>query len=288
MQLKVDHLTHIYSEGLSFESLAMTDVSFELAPGEFAALIGHTGSGKSTLIQHLNGLLKPTSGSVYLDGIDVNDKSPEARALRRKIGLVFQYPEYQLFDETVLKDVCFGPKNLGFSEEECDAKAKAALALVGITGDDYYERSPFNLSGGEKRRVAIAGVLAMEPELLILDEPTAGLDPRGHSEILEAVSRIRHRDQLSIIMVSHNMDDVAELASRVLVLDKGRLVMDGTPGEVFSRGKELRAIGLAIPSAKSFMELLAEKAAAENKDIDAGLSVLTIDQAEKALLEVFG
>lgn len=287
MQLKVEKLTHIYSEGLPFESLAMTDVSFTLEQGEFAALIGHTGSGKSTLIQHINGLLKPTSGHVYLNGVDVNEKSPEARALRRRIGLVFQYPEYQLFEETVLKDVCFGPKNLGLTEEEAEEVSREALALVGITGEKL-ERSPFNLSGGEKRRVAIAGVLAMDPELLILDEPTAGLDPRGHAEILDAVRRIREKKNMSIIMVSHNMDDVASLADRVLVLEDGRLIMDGSPREIFARGEELRAVGLEIPSAKDFMEKLAKMPALKEKGLEIDDGAITIDEAQEEILKLFG
>ena len=285
MQLKVENLTHIYSEGLPFESRALEDVSFTLEQGEFAAVIGHTGSGKSTLIQHINGLLKPSSGRVLLNGVDAAEKSEASRAMRRRIGLVFQYPEYQLFEETILKDVMFGPKNLGADEAEAEKRAREALALVGISGEDYMERSPFDLSGGQKRRVAIAGVLAMEPELLILDEPTAGLDPRGHRDILDAVRRIREEMGLSIIMVSHNMDDVADLATRVLVLEKGRLLMDGTPREVFARGDELRAVGLSVPQAKSFMERLAGEEALSGLGIDAG--AITVGEAEEEIVRVF-
>ncbi|MBQ2059385.1 MAG: energy-coupling factor transporter ATPase [Firmicutes bacterium] len=285
MQLKVENLTHIYSEGLPFESRALEDVSFTLEQGEFAAIIGHTGSGKSTLIQHINGLLKPSSGRVLLDGIDAAEKSEASRAMRRRIGLVFQYPEYQLFEETILRDVMFGPKNLGAGPDEAEKRAREALALVGIEGEDYMERSPFDLSGGQKRRVAIAGVLAMDPELLILDEPTAGLDPRGHRDILDAVRRIRERMGLSIIMVSHNMDDVADLATRVLVLEKGRLLMDGTPREVFARGDELRAVGLSVPQAKSFMERLA--AAEELKELGIDSSAITVSEAEDEIVRAF-
>ena len=265
MLIEVKNLNHIYSEGMSFETAALTDISFTIKQGEFLALIGHTGSGKSTLVQHINGLLKPTSGSVLADGIDISGKGKDIMALRHKIGMVFQYPEYQLFEETVLKDVCFGPKRLGLSEEEAILCAKEALRIVGIDPDEKGESSPFSLSGGEKRRVAIAGVIAMKPEVLILDEPTAGLDPQGHREILDMIQKLKEDKGLSIILVSHNMSDVARLADHVIVLDSGRLVMDGTPREVFSREEELKNIGLSVPEAMSFAKRF-------------GLEALTIDE----------
>ncbi|MBR3719453.1 MAG: energy-coupling factor transporter ATPase [Firmicutes bacterium] len=259
MQIEVKDLGYTYSEGMPFATTALEDVNFTIPSGEFAAVIGHTGSGKSTLLMHLNGLMKPTKGCVLADGVDINAKTKEAREARRRIGLVFQYPEYQLFEETVLKDVCFGPKNYGFTPQECEEKALAALRLVGIDPDVKKDVSPFELSGGEKRRVAIAGVLAMEPSVLILDEPTAGLDPKGHQDILDMVEKVRRDRSLTILLVSHNMDDAARMADHVLVLDKGHLVMDGTPQQVFSRHKELHDIGLGAPSASELLWMLKEK-----------------------------
>ncbi|MBP5750463.1 MAG: energy-coupling factor transporter ATPase [Firmicutes bacterium] len=267
MRIEVRDLGYIYSEGMPFESVALENVSFTVESGEFAAVIGHTGSGKSTLLMHLNGLMKPTHGQVLADGVDINEKTKEAREARRKVGLVFQYPEYQLFEETVLKDVCFGPKNYGFSPEECEAKAAEALRLVGVDPEVKGSVSPFELSGGEKRRVAIAGVLAMESQVLILDEPTAGLDPKGHRDILDMVCKIRRERGLTILLVSHNMDDAARLADRILVLDKGHLVMDGTPKDVFSRREELHAIGLGAPSSSELLALLKEKGLNVRTDI---------------------
>ena len=267
MQIEVRELGYTYSEGLPFATTALEDVNFTIPSGEFAAIIGHTGSGKSTLLMHLNGLMRPTTGCVLADGIDINEKTKEAREARRKIGLVFQYPEYQLFEETVLKDVCFAPKNYGFTPEECEEKAIAALKLVGIDPDAKRDVSPFELSGGEKRRVAIAGVLAMEPQVLILDEPTAGLDPKGHKDILDMVEKVRRDRNLTILLVSHNMDDAARMADRVLVLDKGHLVMNGTPREVFSHHKELHEIGLGAPSSSELLYLLKEKGLNVRTDI---------------------
>lgn len=282
MRIEVKNLTHVYSEGMPFETIALEDVNFTIDSGEFVCLIGHTGSGKSTLIQHLNGLLKPNEGCVLIDGRDIRDKEANVREMRRKIGLVFQYPEYQLFEESVLKDVCFGPKNLGFSAEEAEAGAIKALQLVGIDPRLMGERSPFSLSGGEKRRVAIAGVLAMEPEVLILDEPTAGLDPKGHKDILKMIEDIRQSRHLTIILISHNMDDVARLANHVIVMSDGRVVMDGSPSDIFSRGNELRELGLSLPSATSLMERLKEKG------VEVATNVLTIDDAEEEIVRVFG
>ena len=279
MRIEIKNISHVYSPGLPYETKALDSVSFTCEPGEFVGLIGHTGSGKSTLLQHLNGLLKPTSGQILADGRDINEKSDEAKALRRRIGLVFQYPEYQLFEETVLKDVCFGPKNQGLSEEECIARAMKAIAIVGLDPEEKKDVSPFMLSGGEKRRVAIAGVLAMEPEVLILDEPTAGLDPKGRRDILLMIENIRQSRRLTIILVSHNMDDVAAMAGHVLVMDKGRLVMDGTPAQVFARGEELAAIGLSRPAAAEFAETLVKRGLKLNTD------VLTMDDIEEEIIK---
>ncbi|MBR5641460.1 MAG: energy-coupling factor transporter ATPase [Firmicutes bacterium] len=279
MRIEVKDLSYIYSEGMPFESVALEDVSLTVESGEFAAVIGHTGSGKSTLLMHLNGLMKPTRGQVLADGVDIHEKTKEAREARRKVGLVFQYPEYQLFEETVLKDVCFGPKNYGFTPEECEAKAIEALKLVGIDPDEKGGVSPFELSGGEKRRVAIAGVLAMDPQVLILDEPTAGLDPKGHRDILDMVCRIHKEKHLTILLVSHNMDDAARLADRILVLDKGRLAMDGTPQEVFSHYEELHSIGLSTPSSSELLHLL------KSKGLNVNTNIFNEDEAVEEILK---
>jgi len=267
MQIEVKDLTCVYSAGMPFQTTAIEGVSFAVAEGEFCAIIGHTGSGKTTLVQLIAGLLKPSRGSVSAD--------------KTRIGIVFQYPEYQLFEETVLKDVCFGPKNMGFDEEKCVRRARHALELVGLDPDKYADISPFNMSGGEKRRAAIAGVMAMRPEVLILDEPAAGLDPKGHKDILEMISRIRREYNMTIIIVSHNMDDVAGLANHVLVMDKGRLVMDGSPKDIFARGEELKAMGLGLPSGTSFLNLLKEK----GEDIDC--SALSFEDTLKTLLNKY-
>ena len=227
--IKVENITHIYEKGLPDEAVALDDVSFTIEDGSFTGIIGHTGSGKSTLLQHLNGLLKPDSGRIFVGDTDITDKKTDMLAIRRKVGLVFQYPEYQLFEETVASDVAFGPKNLGLTDEEIRVRVEEALRLVGLDISEFGDKSPFELSGGQKRRVAIAGVVAMQPEVLILDEPTAGLDPQTHRDILGMISEI-HREQHNItILVSHNMNDVANLCDHVLVVNKGKLVMDGTP-----------------------------------------------------------
>ncbi|HWQ78184.1 MAG TPA: energy-coupling factor transporter ATPase [Anaerovoracaceae bacterium] len=280
MQIQVKNLTHIYSEGTPYESAALTDVSFELGKGEFAGIIGHTGSGKSTLIQHLNGLLKPKSGSILIDGTDITGKDVKMRDIRRKIGLVFQYPEYQLFEETVRKDVAFGPLNLGFTQEEADERAAEAIGLVGLDYGDIAERSPFELSGGQKRRVAIAGVIAMKPELLILDEPTAGLDPKAHWDILDMIVRIHETQQNSIILVSHNMGDIARLADKVLVMDRGKLILTGSPSEVFQQAGLLESRGLALPPTAQLMRELEARGVAVSTD------VLTIEAAEEELYRI--
>ncbi len=253
--LEVKNLTHIYSAGTPFEHTALEDVSFSIEPGEFIGVIGHTGSGKSTLMQHLNGLLKPTSGSVLLGGKDIWSDKALTRDSRFRVGLVFQYPEYQLFEETVYKDIAFGPKNMGLKAEEIDRRVREAAGFVGLTPEQL-EVSPFDLSGGQKRRVAIAGVIAMEPEVLILDEPTAGLDPEGREAILKNIDDYRQAKNATVMMVSHSMNDVARLTSRLLVLSGAHLIMDGTPAEVFSRGQELLNMGLDIPEiTRVFMKL---------------------------------
>ena len=244
--LEVRNLTHVYSAGTPFEHRAVDDMSFSVQRGEFIGIIGHTGSGKSTLMQHLNGLLKPTSGQVLLDGVDIHSDKKFTRQTRFRVGLVFQYPEYQLFEETVYKDIAFGPKNMGLKPEEIDRRVREAAKLVGLT-DAQLEVSPFDLSGGQKRRVAIAGVIAMEPEVLILDEPTAGLDPASRAGILENIETYRKTKNATIMMVSHSMNDVARLTERLLVLSGSKLAMDGTPAQVFTRADELLDMGLDIP-----------------------------------------
>ena len=244
--LQVKNLTHTYSAGTPFEHKAIDNMNFSVERGEFIGIIGHTGSGKSTLMQHLNGLLKPTSGQVLLDGVDIHSDKKFTRQARFRVGLVFQYPEYQLFEETVYKDIAFGPKNMGLKPEEIDRRVREAAKLVGLT-DEQLEVSPFDLSGGQKRRVAIAGVIAMEPEVLILDEPTAGLDPASRAGILENIETYRKTKNATIMMVSHSMNDVARLTDRLLVLCGSKLAMDGAPSEVFTRAQELLDMGLDIP-----------------------------------------
>ena len=244
--IRVDHLTHTYSAGTPFQRSAVRDMSLEIQPGEFLGIIGHTGSGKSTLIQHLNGLLKPTEGHICLNGQDIWADPKKIRQVRFQVGLVFQYPEYQLFEETVYKDVAFGPKNMGLPQEEIDRRVRASVRAVGLS-DEMLEKSPFALSGGQKRRVAIAGVMAMEPEVLILDEPTAGLDPVGREGILQNIESYRRAKNATILMVSHSMEDVARLTDRLLVMNGSKLAMDGTPSQVFNRAEELVTMGLNIP-----------------------------------------
>ncbi len=246
MSIKINHLTHIYGEGTAFEKKALDDINLEIEDGEFIGLIGHTGSGKSTLIQHLNALLVPTSGEVLLNGENIYADKSKLKSIRQRVGLVFQYPEHQLFEMTVYKDVAYGPGNLGLSQEEIDKRVRSAFETVGL-GEDVYDKSPFELSGGQKRRAAIAGVLAMEPEVLILDEPTAGLDPRGRDEILDAVKKMHDMRKITVILVSHSMEDVAKLVDRIVVLYKGRTAIVGTPREVFRQREKLESIGLKAP-----------------------------------------
>lgn len=259
MSLEVRDVTHIYSKGLPGETRALEHVSFEIPDESFVVIIGHTGSGKSTLLQHLNGLLKPDSGSIVIHGVDITAGKVAMPEIRKKIGLLFQYPEYQLFEETVEKDVAFGPGNLGMGETEVKANVEDALRLVGFDYEDIAEKSPFDLSGGQKRRVAIAGVLAMKPEILILDEPTAGLDPKARQELLEMIHQV-HQDTGNItILVSHNMDDAAMLADRILVMEQGKLAMYDTPENVFSRWEELESMGLGLPSVTALLRDLDRK-----------------------------
>ena len=278
--LQVQNLNHIYSIGTPFEHVALHDVSFSVEAGEFIGVIGHTGSGKSTLMQHLNGLLKPTSGKILLDGKDIWVDKQTVRQSRFRVGLVFQYPEYQLFEETVYKDIAFGPKNMGLSSQEIDRRVREAAGFVGIT-DAQLEVSPFDLSGGQKRRVAIAGVIAMEPEVLILDEPTAGLDPEGREEILQNIDGYRKAKGATIMMVSHSMTDVARLADRLLVMNKACLAMDGTPQEVFEHAQELLDMGLDIPEiTRVFLKL-------QSLGLDVP-QVYTVEQAMQALTSLKG
>lgn len=258
MSITLENVNYVYSPGTAYEKQALKDVSFEIPQGQFVGIIGHTGSGKSTLIQHLNGLVKATSGRILYEGQDIYAEGYNMRTLRSQVGLVFQYPEHQLFEVDVISDVCFGPKNQGLSAEECEARAKEALELVGFP-EKYYHQSPFELSGGQKRRVAIAGVLAMSPKVLILDEPTAGLDPKGRDEILDQVERLHKETGMTVILVSHSMEDVARYVERIIVMNRGEKMLDGTPKEVFSHYKELEKVGLAAPQVTYVMHDLKER-----------------------------
>ena len=277
MSIIIDKLNYIYSPGTAYEKQALKEVSLVIEDGEFIGLIGHTGSGKSTLIQHLNGLIKATSGGVYYNGADIYDADYNLKELRTKVGLVFQYPEHQLFETTVLKDVQFGPKNLSLPPLEVHLRAYGALKQVGIP-DELIDASPFELSGGQKRRVAIAGVLAMEPEVLILDEPTAGLDPKGRDEILDQIAKIHEERHITVILVSHSMEDVAKYVGRIIVMDHGQAVFDGTPKEVFSHYKELERIGLAAPQVTYAMYAL------RDRGIPVRTDATTVKEAKAAVL----
>ncbi|MGN0703140.1 MAG: energy-coupling factor transporter ATPase [Lentihominibacter sp.] len=280
MSIEVRNLTHIYNEGLPHESVALEDVSFRAEDGQLVGIIGHTGSGKSTLVQHLNGLLKPRSGHIIVSGQDITGEGVAMRDIRRKIGLVFQYPEYQLFEETVAKDVAYGPGNLGLSQEEIDSRVRNAIEMVGLDYESVKDLSPFDLSGGQKRRAAIAGVIAMEPEVLILDEPTAGLNPKAHADILEMVETIHARAGNIIFLVSHNMNDIARMSDKVLVMNRGRIAMDGTPQEVFSRADELREIGLDLPDSMAITTAL------KKAGMDIDINCLTMDEAADQIAKV--
>lgn len=284
MSMILDHVTYEYGTGDALAVKALDDVSLTMEDGQFIGLVGHTGSGKSTLVQLLNGLLKPTAGAVYYDGKDINDSGYDRKALRGKVGLVFQYPEHQLFETTVFKDVCYGPKNLGFSQKDTELRAYEALKMAGLE-DDYFYQSPFDLSGGQKRRVAIAGVLAMKPDMLVLDEPTAGLDPKGRNEILELVSRLRRETGITIILVSHSMDDVAEYVDKMMVMNRGKLIFYDSPDVVFTHAEELESMGLGVPQVTDIMKTMKKAGYPVKTDIitieDACTEILRISGREK-------
>ncbi len=280
MSIEIDGLNYIYGEGTPFERKALSDVTVKIEDGEFIGLIGHTGSGKSTLIQHLNRLIKPHSGTIRIDGVDINASGANLKQIRQQVGLVFQYPEHQLFEMTVYKDVAFGPINMGLPVEEVDARVKSALHKVGLDGN-VYEKSPFELSGGQKRRVAIAGVLAMEPKVLILDEPTAGLDPMGRDEILDEIKKLHERTGITIILVSHSMEDIANYVNRILVMDRGSLILTGTTKEVFKHVEELESMGLAVPQVTYLIRQLRERGFEIDPD------VTTLAQARQVLTDYF-
>ena len=278
MSIIVDKVNYVYSPGTAYEIAALDDINLKIEDGEFIGIIGHTGSGKSTLIQHLNGLIKATSGAIYFHGQDIYDKDFDLRELRNRVGLVFQYPEHQLFETTIFDDVCFGPVNQGLTKEEAGLRAFEALRQVGIPEELFYQ-SPFELSGGQKRRVAIAGVLAMKPEVLILDEPTAGLDPGGRDEILDLITRMHRERGMTVILVSHSMEDVAKYVKRIIVMNQGRVMFDDVPKSVFKNYKELEAIGLAAPQVTYLMHEL------KDRGLNVDTEVTTIAEARAAILE---
>lgn len=281
MSIILDHVNYIYEAGTAMEHVALKDVNLVIPEGQFIGLIGHTGSGKSTLVQLLNGLLVPTSGNIYYNGADIHESGYNKKELRSKVGLVFQYPEHQLFEIDVFSDVCFGPKNLGLDKKEVELRAYAALKQVGLE-DEYFYQSPFDLSGGQKRRVAIAGVLAMKPEVLILDEPTAGLDPKGRDEILDQIKKLQTQMQITVILVSHSMDDVAKYVDRIIVMNRGQVMFDNVPGEVFRHYKELEAVGLAAPQVTYIMQALKKSGLAVDTEIT------TIEEAKASILKALG
>ena len=280
MSIKIENLTHIYMPKTPFEKKALDNVNLFIEDGEFLALIGHTGSGKSTLIQHLNGLLEPSSGRILVDNIDITNKETKLTDIRKKIGLVFQYPEYQLFEETIEKDIAFGPNNLGLNQEEVRTRVKRSMEMVGLDYETYKNVSPFDLSGGQKRRVAIAGVIAMEPKVLILDEPTAGLDPKGRDDILEQIKILHEKYKMTIVFVSHSMEDVGKLAERIVVMNKGKIALMGKPAEIFKEVDTLENIGLAVPQVTYLMRALREKG------FDVSDEIFTVEQGSKELLRV--
>lgn len=278
MSIKIEHLNYVYSAGTAFEKHALTDINLEIPDGQFIGVIGHTGSGKSTLIQHLNGLISATSGTVYYNGKNIYEEGYDLKTLRSKVGLVFQYPEHQLFEADVFTDVCFGPKNLGLPKEEIEARAYEALKLVGLK-EKYYKKSPFELSGGQKRRVAIAGILAMKPDVLVLDEPTAGLDPKGRDDILDQVAKLHAEKKITVILVSHSMEDIARYVERIIVMNKGQVLFDDTPREVFGHYKELEKVGLAAPQVTYLMHDLKSKGWNVNSD------ATTVEEAAAEILK---
>lgn len=278
MSIKIENLTHVYMPKTPFEKKALDNVNLVIEDGEFLVLIGHTGSGKSTLIQHLNGLLEPTSGRILVDDIDLTNKETKLTDIRKKIGLVFQYPEYQLFEETIEKDIAFGPNNLGLSKEVVSERVKKSMEMVGLDYETYKDVSPFDLSGGQKRRVAIAGVIAMEPKVLILDEPTAGLDPKGRDDILEQIKILHEKYKMTIVLVSHSMEDVGKLAEKIIVMNKGKVALMGKPSEIFKEVEVLEEIGLAVPQVTYLMRALKEKG------FNVSDEVFTVEEGSKELL----
>ena len=280
MSIKIENLTHVYMPKSPFEKKALDNVNLVIEDGEFLALIGHTGSGKSTLIQHLNGLLEPTSGRILVDDIDITNKEAKLTEIRKKIGLVFQYPEYQLFEETIEKDIAFGPNNLGLSSEEVSRRVKKSMEMVGLDYETYKDVSPFDLSGGQKRRDAIAGVIAMEPKVLILDEPTAGLDPKGRDDILEQIKLLHEKYKMTIVLVSHSMEDVGKLAQRIVVMNKGKVELLGKPSEVFKEVETLEKIGLAVPQVTYLMRVLRERG------FNVSDEIFTVEKGTEAILKV--
>ena len=280
MSIKIENLTYVYMPKTPFEKKALDNVSLEIEDGEFLAVIGHTGSGKSTLIQHLNGLLKPASGKIYVDGTDITDKDTKLVDIRKKVGLVFQYPEYQLFEETIAKDIAYGPSNLGLNEDEILRRVKKSMEMVGLNYEEYKDISPFELSGGQKRRVAIAGVIAMKPKVLILDEPTAGLDPAGRDDILEQIKLLHEKYNMTIILVSHSMEDVGKLAEKIIVMNDGHVELQGKPKDVFKEIDTLEKIGLAVPQVTYLMRELKKKGFNVSEDI------FTVEKAKSELLNI--
>lgn len=280
MSIILDKVNYIYSPNTAYEIKALNDISLKIEDGQFIGIIGHTGSGKSTLIQHLNGLMKATSGAIYFNGRDIYENDYDMKELRTKVGLVFQYPEHQLFETTIFDDVCFGPMNQGLDKNKAGLRAFEALRSVGMPEDLYYQ-SPFDLSGGQKRRVAIAGVLAMKPEVLILDEPTAGLDPKGRDEILDLIAKMHKERKITVILVSHSMEDVAKYVERIIVMNDGSVMFDGTPGKVFLHYKELEKVGLAAPQVTYLMHGLSEKG------IPVDLNATTVEEAKNSILKAF-
>lgn len=280
MSIVIKDLTYIYNKGTPFEAIALDNINLVIENGEFVAIIGHTGSGKSTLIQQLNGLLKPTKGQILIDGVDITAKNSDMKKIRQQVGLVFQYPEHQLFEETIYKDIAFGPSNMGLGEEEIENRVRYAMALVNLDYEALKDKSPFEISGGQKRRVAIAGVLAMKPRVLILDEPTAGLDPKGRDEILGNIKELHKKEKITIILVSHSMEDVAKYADRIIVMNKGKVAMVGKPEEVFVRVEELKEMGLGVPQVTQLMKAL------RDKGFDVNDRVYTVDDAKIELIKI--
>ncbi len=280
MSIVLDRITYIYGEGTPYEKTALRDISLTIEDGEFVGIIGHTGSGKSTLVQHLNGLLKPTQGMVRINGVDISQRNEQARLIRHKVGMVFQYAEHQLFEETISEDIAFGPKNLGLSPEEVDQRVRSAMKFVGLPYNEFAERSPFQLSGGQMRRVAIAGTIALEPDFLVLDEPSAGLDPFGREEIFSQIMRLHREEKKTVILVSHNMEDISRMANRVIVMHRGKVLLDGKPMDIFLNHRdELAIAGVDVPPVSELIEYL------RNKGLKASPYVLTVEDAVASILE---